>query len=76
VVSAAGAGRVLFEAPQQAQQSWLIRRYGANVNLGNVRPAAALSVEALRLGLRSDTVGAVEGGTFRVGEPGRRSKEA
>jgi phosphosulfolactate synthase len=76
VVLAAGAGRVLFEAPQQAQQSWLIRRYGANVNIGNIRPAAALSVEALRLGLRSDTVGAVEGGTFRVGEPGRRGKEA
>jgi phosphosulfolactate synthase len=76
VASVAGAGRVLFEAPRHAQQAWLIRRYGANVNIGNVRPAAALSVEALRLGLRSDTVGAVEGGTFRVSGPGRRSKEA
>ncbi len=71
VVSVAGVGRVLFEAPQRAQQSWLIRRYGANVNLGNVRPAGALSVEALRLGLRSDTadVGA-------AGEPGQRREEA
>lgn len=69
VVEAAGVERVLFEAPQRAQQSWLIRRYGANVNIGNVRPAAAVSVETLRLGLRSDTAGAVGGG------PGQRSKE-
>jgi phosphosulfolactate synthase len=63
VVAAIGAERVLFEAPQRAQQTWLIRRYGANVNLGNVRPAAALSVEALRLGLRADTVNAVPAST-------------
>jgi phosphosulfolactate synthase len=56
VVTAIGAERVLFEAPQRAQQTWLIKRYGANVNLGNVRPRAALSVEALRLGLRADTI--------------------
>lgn len=55
VVAAIGLEHVLFEAPRRAQQSWLIRRYGANVNLGNVRPGAALSVEALRLGLRTDT---------------------
>jgi phosphosulfolactate synthase len=76
VVSAAGVKRVLFEAPQRAQQAWLIRRYGPNVNIGNVWPAAALSVEALRLGLRSDTVGAVGGGTSRDGGPGPWSKEA
>lgn len=70
VVSVAGVGRVLFEAPQRAQQSWLIRRYGANVNLGNVRPAGALSVETLRLGLRSDTADVVTGG-----EPGQRRRE-
>ncbi len=56
VVSAIGVERVLFEAPQRTQQTWLIRRYGANVNIGNVRLSAALSVEALRLGLRADTV--------------------
>ena len=68
VVSAIGVERVLFEAPQRAQQTWLIRRYGANVNVGNVRPGAALSVEALRLGLRSDTVNAVPGGPPGPGE--------
>lgn len=62
VVAAAGIERVLFEAPLRAQQGWLIRRYGANVNIGNVRPAAALAVEAQRLGLRSDTADAFFGG--------------
>jgi phosphosulfolactate synthase len=71
MVAAVGTERVLFEAPQRAQQGWLVRRYGPNVNIGNVRPAAALSVEALRLGLRSDTADA-----FTVGEPGQRDKEA
>jgi phosphosulfolactate synthase len=68
VVASVGAERVLFEAPRRAQQSWLIQRYGANVNLGNVRPGAALSVEALRLGLRSDTVRPPAG-------PGGRAEE-
>lgn len=57
VVSAVGLETVLFEAPRRAQQAWLIRRYGANVNLGNIPPADALAVETLRLGLRSDTMG-------------------
>lgn len=70
VTAVAGADAVLFEAPQRAQQGWLIRRFGANVNIGNVRPAAALSVEALRLGLRSDTIGAAGG------EPPRPGQEA
>jgi phosphosulfolactate synthase len=57
VVSAVGLEATLFEAPRKAQQAWLIRRYGANVNLGNIQPAEALAVETLRLGLRSDTIG-------------------
>lgn len=72
VVAAVGLDHVLFEAPQRAQQSWLIRRYGANVNLGNVRPAAALAVESLRLGLRSDTAATMpDDGTSRPGEETR-----
>lgn len=57
VVSAVGLRATLFEAPRKAQQAWLIRRYGANVNLGNIQPADVLAVETLRLGLRSDTLG-------------------
>ncbi|HEY9521816.1 MAG TPA: phosphosulfolactate synthase [Thermopolyspora sp.] len=68
VVSAVGLEAVLFEAPRRAQQAWLIRRYGANVNLGNIPPADALSVETLRLGLRSDTMRtAVVSGTVSAG---------
>jgi phosphosulfolactate synthase len=50
-------GRVLFEAPQKDQQVWFVRRFGPNVNLGNIAPSDVLSLETIRLGLRSDTVG-------------------
>jgi phosphosulfolactate synthase len=56
VVEAVGLGTVLFEAPRREQQAWLINRFGANVNLGNINAAEALAVECLRLGLRSDTI--------------------
>ena len=48
-------GRMVFEAPRQDQQVWFIERFGAEVNLGNIPPADVLSLETLRLGLRSDT---------------------
>ena len=57
VIAAAGADRVIFEAPRTAQQAELIRRLGPDVNLGNVATTEILSVEALRLGLRADTLG-------------------
>ena len=55
VAAAVGLKRVLFEAPRTSQQAWFIRRFGAEVNLGNVGLSEVLSVETLRLGLRSDT---------------------
>jgi phosphosulfolactate synthase len=55
VVTAVGRKRVVFEAPQTSQQAWFIRRFGPEVNLGNVALSDVLSVETLRLGLRSDT---------------------
>lgn len=58
VVESVGLDVVLFEAPQRAQQAWLIRQFGPNVNLGNIGVGDALSVETLRLGLRSDTLDA------------------
>jgi phosphosulfolactate synthase len=48
--------RLLFEAPQKEQQVWFLKRFGPNVNLGNITPADVLSLETLRLGLRSDTM--------------------
>ncbi len=48
--------RVLWEAPLPAQQAHLIRRCGANVNLANVPPLEVLALEALRRGLRFETL--------------------
>ena len=59
VVGAVGVECAVFEAPRKEQQAWLIRRYGADVNLGNIAPAEALALESLRLGLRADTFDAV-----------------
>lgn len=47
---------LIFEAPQKQQQVWFIKKFGSNVNLGNIKPADVISVETLRLGLRSDTL--------------------
>jgi phosphosulfolactate synthase len=50
--------RLVFEAPRKEQQVWFLKRFGPNVNLGNIPPADVLSLETLRLGLRSDTMSA------------------
>ncbi len=47
---------LIFEAPQKEQQVWFIKKFGANVNLGNILPAEVIPLETLRLGLRSDTL--------------------
>jgi len=49
-------GRLIFEAPLREQQVWLLKQFGTECNLGNIAPADVLSLETLRLGLRSDTV--------------------
>jgi phosphosulfolactate synthase len=48
--------RLIFEAPRKEQQVWFLRRFGSEVNIGNVAPADVLGLETLRLGLRSDTM--------------------
>ncbi len=55
VVGAVGPDRVVFEAPRTHQQAWFIRRFGPDVNLGNIALDEVASLETLRLGLRSDT---------------------
>ena len=57
IAAAVPVERVIFEAPRKSQQSVLVGLIGPNVNLGNVAPDEALSVETLRRGLRSDTIG-------------------
>jgi len=56
IVHAVDADRLIFEAPRRQQQVWLLRRFGTECNLGNIAPDDVLSLETLRLGLRSDTV--------------------
>lgn len=56
IVHAVEPERLIFEAPRREQQVWLLKRFGTECNLGNIAPADVLSLETLRLGLRSDTV--------------------
>ncbi len=56
IVHAVDPDRLLFEAPLRPQQVWLLKRFGTECNLGNIAPDDVLSLETLRLGLRSDTV--------------------
>lgn len=56
IVDLVGETRLIFEAPQKAQQVWFIRHLGANVNLGNISPEEMIPLETLRLGLRADTL--------------------
>ena len=56
IVHAIDPARLIFEAPLREQQVWLLKRFGTECNLGNIAPADVLSLETLRLGLRSDTV--------------------
>lgn len=49
-------GVVMWEAPLKAQQQELIALFGPNVDLGNVAPDEVIALEALRCGLRSDTL--------------------
>jgi phosphosulfolactate synthase len=56
IVHAIDPNRLLFEAPQKAQQVWFIRKFGPNVNLGNIPPDEVIPLETLRLGLRADTL--------------------
>ncbi len=56
IAHAIAPNRLLFEAPQKSQQTWFIRSFGTNVNLGNIPPDEVIPLETLRLGLRSDTL--------------------
>ena len=48
--------RLIWEAPLKHQQTALIERFGVNVGLGNIAPDRVLALEALRLGLRYETL--------------------
>ncbi len=56
IAHAVDTDRLIFEAPLKEQQVWLLHRFGSECSLGNIAPDDVLSLETLRLGLRSDTV--------------------
>lgn len=48
--------KIIWEAPLKKQQVELIYLFGSNVNLGNIAPSEIIALEALRRGLRGDTL--------------------
>ncbi|MCY4436458.1 MAG: phosphosulfolactate synthase [Chloroflexi bacterium] len=55
---------LIWEAPIKNQQQWLILEFGPNVNLGNIPPEDILALEALRCGMRGDTLKQALAGTW------------
>ena len=49
------AEKIIWEAPQKAQQLYFIELIGCNVNLGNIAPTEVIPMETMRIGLRGDT---------------------
>ncbi|ATL47486.1 phosphosulfolactate synthase [Chitinophaga caeni] len=47
--------KIIWEAPQKAQQLYFLELIGCNVNLGNLAPHEVIALEAMRIGLRGDT---------------------
>src|ERR1700749_5040880 len=47
--------KIIWEAPQKAQQLYFIELLGCNVNLGNIAPNEMIALESMRIGLRGDT---------------------
>ena len=48
--------RIIWEAPETSQQAFLLSRFGPTVNFGNIQPQDVLALEALRAGLRFETL--------------------
>ena len=48
--------QLIFEAPTKAAQAWFVKRFGPDVNLGNIPPDEVIALQTLRLGLRGDTL--------------------
>lgn len=46
---------IIWETPNKNQQIWFIKRFGAEVNVGNIACNEVIALETLRNGLRGDT---------------------
>jgi phosphosulfolactate synthase len=56
IVHGIDIGSIIFEAPAKSAQAWFVRKFGPEVNLGNIPPEEVIPLETLRLGLRSETL--------------------
>lgn len=61
--------KLMFEAPQEIQQTELIIHLGSMINLGNVGLPSLAALETQRQGLRGDTFGASTGSKKVKGGP-------
>jgi phosphosulfolactate synthase len=59
LVKTIGVEKIMFEAPEKSQQTYLILHFGTDVNLGNIRTDDVIPLETLRCGIRGDTFGKV-----------------
>lgn len=58
---------IIWEAPLKSQQTYLIEKFGGNTGLGNIQPEQILAVEALRNGLRFETLNRISDDWVRSG---------
>jgi phosphosulfolactate synthase len=56
ILTQVSAEKILWEAPNKAQQVFFIKLLGSNVNLGNIPYNEVIPLETLRTGLRGDTM--------------------
>ncbi|MCX8473035.1 MAG: phosphosulfolactate synthase, partial [Sediminibacterium sp.] len=49
------ANKIIWEAPKKEQQLYFLNLIGCNANLGNIPPSEIIALEAMRIGLRSDS---------------------
>lgn len=56
IVAKVDPADLIFEAPQRAQQCFMVKKLGSEVNLGNIASTDVIGLETLRLGLRADTM--------------------
>ena len=55
IIAKVAPEKIIWETPTKSGQAYFIKLLGANANLGNIAPNEVLSLESLRIGLRSDT---------------------
>jgi phosphosulfolactate synthase len=55
ILTKISADRIIWETPLKDQQFYFISILGCNANLGNIAPADVIPLEAMRVGLRSES---------------------